>query len=241
MFYALGRLKDGVSVSDARNEMPLYLKGVADEYRIDLSNFRIVVTPLHDFIFGPARRILWLLMGAVVLVLLIACGNVAGLMFARGASRRHEMAVRAALGARRGVLIWQLLTEAALIACAGGLFGVVAAGAALKTVMTLSPADIPRLDDSGVNLTVVLFTVVTAFVATVTVGLLPALRVSRVSIVDDLKHGTPGSGHTTMKARRVLLAAQVGGRSCFCSRPACACAASRAWWLSTSASARRRS
>ena len=144
-------------------------------------------------------------------MLLIACGNVAGLMFARGASRRREMAVRAALGARRGVLIRQLLTEAALIACAGGLFGVVAAGAALKTLMTLSPADIPRLDDSGVNLTVVLFTVVTAFVATVTVGLLPALRVSRVSLVDDLKHGTPGSGHTTMKARRVLLAAQVAG------------------------------
>ena len=63
VFYALGRLKNGVSVSDARNEMPLYLKGVADEFRIDLSNFRIVVTPLHDFIFGPARRILWLLMG----------------------------------------------------------------------------------------------------------------------------------------------------------------------------------
>jgi predicted permease len=209
VFYALGRLKDGASISDARNEMPLYLKGVADEHRIDLSNFRIVVTPLLDFIFGPARQILWLLMSAVVLVLLIACGNVAGLTFARGASRRREMAVRAALGAGRGVLVRQLLAEAAVIAFAGGLLGVVSAGAALETLITLSPADIPRLHDTGVNFAVMLFAVVTAFMATVLVGLLPALRASRASLVDDLKTGT--TGQATTPARRVLIAVQVGG------------------------------
>ena len=210
VFYALGRLKNA-SISDARNEMPLYLKGVADENRIDLSNFRIVVTPLLDFIFGPARRILWLLMAAVVLVLLIACGNVAGLTFARAAARRRELAVRAALGAGRGVLIRQLLAEAALIACAGGLFGVVAAGAALKTLITLGPADIPRLYDSDLNFPVMLFALVTSFIATVLVGLLPALRASRASLVDDLKNGTTGAGRATTLARRVLVAVQVGG------------------------------
>ena len=150
-------------------------------------------------------------MAAVVLVLLIACGNVAGLTFARGASRRRELAVRAALGAGRGVLIRQLLAEAALIACAGGLFGVVAAGAALKTLITLGAADIPRLDGAGVNFPVMLFAVVTSFIATVLVGLLPALRATRASLVDDLKNGTTGAGRATTLARRVLVAVQVGG------------------------------
>ena len=152
VFYALGRLKPGVSVEDARREMPSYLKAVADQFRIDLSNFRIIVTPLLDFVFGPARQTLWLLMAAVALVLLIACGNVAGLVFARAASRRRELAVRAALGASRGVLVRQLLAESALIACAGGLLGVAGAAAVLETLVALSPADIPRLNDAGIDL-----------------------------------------------------------------------------------------
>ena len=211
VFYALGRLKHGATISDARNEMPLYLKGVADEHRIDLSNVRIVVTPLLDFIFGPARQILWLLMAAVVLVLLIACGNVAGLTFARGASRRREIAVRAALGASRGVLIRQLVAEAALISGAGGILGVAAAAATRETLVALSPADIPRLHDTAVNVTVLLFAVVTAFVATVVVGLLPALRASRAALVDDLKSGATRGGRATTRARRALVAVQVGG------------------------------
>ena len=214
VFYALGRLKPGVSVDDARREMPSYLKSVADQHRIDLTNFRIVVTPLLDFIFGPARQTLWLLMAAVVLVLLIACGNVAGLMFARGASRRREMAVRAALGAGRGVLVRQLLDESALIAGAGGLLGVAAAAAVLETLVALSPADIPRLTDTGINLAVVLFAFATALVATVLVGLVPALRASRVSLVDDMKHGTMGAGQASAGAAACLSRCRSPARSC---------------------------
>ena len=211
VFYALGRLKPGVSVDDARREMPSYLKSVADQYRIDLTNFRIVVTPLLDFVFGPARQTLWLLMAAVVLVLLIACGNVAGLVFARGASRRREIAVRAALGASRGVLVRQLLAESAFIACAGGLLGVAAAAAVLETLVALSPADIPRLDATGINLPVVLFAFATALVATVLVGLVPALRASRTSLVDDMKNGTMGAGQAAAPGRGLLVAVQVAG------------------------------
>ena len=211
VFYALGRLKPGVSVDDARREMPSYLKSVADQFRIDLTNFQIVVTPLVDFIFGPARQTLWLLMAAVVLVLLIACGNVAGLVFARGASRRREIAVRAALGASRGVLIRQLLAESALIACAGALLGVAGAAAVLEALVALSPADIPRLDDTGINLPVVLFAIATALVATVLVGLVPALRASRTSLVDDMKNGTMGAGQAAAPGRGALVAVQVAG------------------------------
>jgi predicted permease len=210
VFYALGRLKPGVSVDDARREMPLFVKAVADQYRVDLSSLRIVVTPLFDFIFGPARQTLWLLMAAVVLVLLIACGNVAGLVFARGASRRRELAVRAALGASRGTLVRQLLAESAVIAGAGSLLGVAAAAAVLETLVALSPADIPRLDAAGIDLPVVAFALAAALVATALVGLVPALRASRTSLVDDMKNGTMGAGQAN-SGRGLLVAVQVAG------------------------------
>ena len=211
VFYALGRLKPGVSVRDARREMPSYLKAVADQFHIDLSNFRIVVTPLQDFIFGPARRTLWLLMAAVLLVLLLACGNVAGLLFARGARRRREMAVRTALGASRGALVRQLLVESALIACCGAVLGVAGAAASLRTLLALSPADIPRLADTGVNLPVLLFSIATALAATVAVGLVPALRSSRVSLASDMKNGTMAAGQGAVPGGAMLVAVQVAG------------------------------
>ena len=211
VFYALGRLKPGVSVDDARREMPSYLKAVGDQFRVDVTNFRIVVTPLVDFIFGPARQTLWLLMAAVALVLLIACGNVAGLVFARAASRRRELAVRAALGASRGVLVRQLLAESALIASAGGLLGLAGAAAMLETLVALSPADIPRLNDAGIDWPVALFALATALVATSLVGLVPALRASRTSLVDDMKNGSMGGGQAASPARGVLVAVQVAG------------------------------
>lgn len=210
VFYALGRLKPGVSVEDARREMPLFVKAVADQHRVDLSYLRIVVTPLFDFIFGPARQTLWLLMAAVVLVLLIACGNVAGLVFARGVSRRRELAVRAALGASRGRLVRQLLAESAVIAGAGTLLGVAAAAAVLETLVALSPADIPRLDATGVDLPVVSFALVTALITTALVGLVPALRASRPSLVDDMKNGTAGARQANA-GRGLLVAVQVAG------------------------------
>ena len=211
VFYAMGRLKPGVSVDDARREMPSYVTSVGDQFRIDLSHVRIVVTPLLDFVFGPARQTLWLLMVAVLLVLVIACGNVAGLVFARGASRRREVAVRAALGASRGVLVRQLLAESALIAGAGALIGAAAAAAGLETLVALSPADIPRLDETGINLPVTLFVVAAALVATVLVGLVPALRTSRISLVDDMRNGTMGAGQAAAPGRGVLVAVQVAG------------------------------
>ena len=164
------------------------------------------MTPLLDHVFGRARAALTLLMGAVVVVLLIACGNVAGLLFARGAAGTREMAVRAALGASRGALVRQLLIESALIAGAGSTIGILAATAALDGLVGLSPADIPRLDSAAIDGPVLAFAIACALATTLAVGLAPALRLSRPSLVDDIKGGVTG-----VAAQRPAVSSPAGG------------------------------
>lgn len=213
VFYGVGRLKPDADLAAARDESTALVKAEGERRQVDLSNQRIQLTPLLDHVFGRARSALVFLMAAVVMVLLIACGNVAGLLFARGASRAREMAVRAALGASRGALTRQMLIESALIAAAGSATGVLAATLALNTLVGLSPADIPRLDSSSIDATVLSFAIACAVIATLAVGLGPALRLSRPTVVEDLKGGSTGvvprSG--TTGARRWLIGMQVAG------------------------------
>jgi putative ABC transport system permease protein len=215
VFYGVGRLAAAATPATTRAETVLLLKAVSDELKIDLAGMgiEVVVTPLLMQIFGPARHALLVLMGAVTLVLLIACINVAGLLFARGASRAREMAVRAALGASRRVLMRQLLMESALLVVCGTVFGVSIAALSLRTLVALSPADIPRLDAAVLDSRVLVLSVFVAAVTTLVVGLAPAAHVSRTSLVSDLK----GSGTGVVargargRARRVLIGAQVAG------------------------------
>jgi putative ABC transport system permease protein len=213
VFYGVGRLKRGATLGQAREEGARFLKAEGEKYAIDLSTQRVQLTPLLDHVFGRARYALTLLMAAVVMVLLIACGNVAGLVLARGAARAREMAVRAALGASRGALVRQLLIESGLIAAAGSSAGLLAATIVLGTLVGLSPADIPRLDSASIDAPVLLFAIACAVLTTLVVGVAPALRLSHPSVMDDIKGGATGiaSRSSGAPARRWLMGLQVAG------------------------------
>lgn len=213
LFYGIGRLNPVATAGSARAETVPFLNGIAQEHAIDLTGVQIVMTPLLDHIFGPARHALLVLMGAVTVVWLIGCTNVAGLLFARGASQAREMAVRAALGASRWVLVRQLLTESALLAACGTVAGVSVAALAIKTLVGLSPADIPRLDATALDGHALLFSIVIAAATTLLVGLAPAARISRASVMTDLKGSATGVAGRGVQARtrRTLVASQVGG------------------------------
>ena len=172
----------------------------------------IGMTPLADHIFGPARRGLMVLMGAVVVVLLVACVNVAGLLLARGATRVRETAVRTALGASRLALIRPLLVEASLLAIAGALLGISVAAMTLDALVALSPADIPRLDAVALDGTVLTFALGLTAATTLVLGLAPVYRFRDHSVADSLRGTSTGiaTRSGSVRSRGVLVALQAG-------------------------------
>jgi putative ABC transport system permease protein len=183
------RLKTGVSIGEAQAEMDGIAQQLAQQYPKDNAGFSVSVTSLQDAQVGDVRPALLVFLGAVGLVLLIACANVANLLLARAATRRKEFAIRAALGASRMSLIRQVLTEAVVLAFVGGAIAVLLAFWIIDLFVAVSPSYIPRLDHVKLDGTVVAFALSLSLLTGVLFGLAPALGSSRVNLVEGLKEG----------------------------------------------------
>ncbi|HLK21044.1 MAG TPA: ABC transporter permease, partial [Bryobacteraceae bacterium] len=207
----IGRLKPGVSITQAQAEMSA-LEAHLDPviHKDPWKGWIALVKPFIETAVGPVRPLLRLLFGAVVLVLLIACSNVANLLLARAAGRVHEMGLRSALGAERVRLIRQMLTEAVLLAAGGGLLGVLLAYFGVRAVLNWHPFDIPRLDETSLDPRVLLFTAGISLATGLGFGLLPALAASRTNLMSLLKQGgNKGIAGTSNRSRNALIVTQV--------------------------------
>jgi len=197
----VARLKPGVSPENAAAEMrTIAARRAADDPQHNL-NFSAEVLPLREQFYGTVRRPLWLLLGAVGFVLLIACANVASLLLSLATSREKEIALRAALGARRSRIIRQLLTESLLLAGVGSVLGLGFAWLGIKGLIMISPRDLVNLHSVGLNMPVMLWTLLIALITGVLFGLTPALHITRLNLNDSLKEGGKGEGGQTSNRR----------------------------------------
>jgi putative ABC transport system permease protein len=194
MLFAWGRLKPGVTVEQARTEMKGIAARLEKEYPATNARASVVVTPLLENLVGKYRSNLALLLGAVGLVLLIACANLGNLFAARGAARAREFAIRAAVGASRGQIIRQLLTESFVIAVVGGVLGFFIAVWVRDALIALAPTGVARFQQISFDLPVLGFAFGIATLTTVLFGLWPAWQTSRADVQLALKAGSQGSG-----------------------------------------------
>lgn len=207
------RLKPGVTVAQAQADMDLIAAQMKRQYPENYpanGGLTLSVVSLLEQVVGGIRRALYVLLGAVAFVLLIACANVANLLLARAAVRQKEMAIRSAVGASRWRIIKQLLTESVVLAMIGGLLGLGLAFAAVKALRVFGSANIPRLPEIGVDGRVLAFTFFVSLLTGIVFGLVPALKASRVDLNETLKDGGRSSGGgSNHRTRNLLVVAEV--------------------------------
>jgi putative ABC transport system permease protein len=205
----VARLKADVELARAQSEMDAISRQLAREFPKTDSRWGAVIIPLQEQIVGDSRTMLVMLLGAVGLVLLIACANVANLLFVRALSRRKEIAIRSALGAGRGRVFQQLLIEALLLAAAGGAFGLLLAYGTLTSASKLLASQVPRAEEISIDARVLLFAVGVSILTGMLAGTLPAVRAGRSDLNDALKEGGRGDGAIGVGTRRLLIVCEV--------------------------------
>jgi putative ABC transport system permease protein len=208
---AVARLKPGVTADQADREMLGLTTRLGTENVATNGGWTVRIAPLDREIAGIFRPALFALFGAAGLLLLIACLNVANLLLARATARQREVAIRAAIGASRGRLVRQLLTESLVLATLGAVLGFAVAVVSVKGLLAWTPVDIPRVDNVQVDLTMLLFATVLAVVTALGFGLAPALLISRAQLQDALREGTKSAsaGGRSLSMRNTLVVAEV--------------------------------
>ncbi|MGH9736234.1 MAG: ADOP family duplicated permease [Candidatus Acidiferrales bacterium] len=207
--HGIARLKPGVTLDQARADMARVTGELAKTYPEADEDMGAALTPMKETMVGRVRDFLLLLLGAVGLVLLIACVNVANLLLARGRVRAREVAVRSALGAGIGRLVRQMLTESMLLAGIGGALGVAIAAAGTRAALAALPATLPRASEVGIDARVLWFSALITVCAGIFFGLLPAIQIARRGSYETLKQGIRGGGGSRNRAQGALVTVQM--------------------------------
>jgi predicted permease len=204
----IGRLKPGVSIAQAQAEVRTIAARLTGEHP-ERNSFGGFVSPLADRVSGRIRSAVWVLAGAVGVVMLIVCANLSNLLLARTAARQKEMAIRSALGAGRRHLVVQMLTEAVMLSCSGAVLGLAVAVAGTRALAHLDAVSVPLLAGVRVDVTALVFTVALALATGIVFGLAPALYVPETSLHDALRDAARGSTGRRTWVRNALVVAEV--------------------------------
>ncbi|HEX4378489.1 MAG TPA: ABC transporter permease, partial [Candidatus Acidoferrum sp.] len=210
-YRVVGKLKDGVELPEAQTQMTAIGARLEAQYPDSNKTKGVAVTRLRDFLVSDYRLTLLVMLAAVGVVLLIACANLANMLLARAVGRMREIAIRAALGAGRGRIVRQLVTESVVLALVAALVGVIVAYWSVKTMVALAPQDVPRLSEAGIDGGVLLFALAISLVASLVFGLAPALQVLRVDLNSALKQSVRRAGGGTLadRLRQGLVIAEI--------------------------------
>lgn len=197
----VGRLKPGVTVAQARAELTLIADQLAKQYPDPQKGWGIFLMPMQDYLVRDVKPVLYTLLGAVGCVLLIACANLANLLLARATARHREISIRAALGAGRGRLVRQLLTESVVLAMCGGVTGILLARWGLDALLSLAPTSLPRITEIHLDSGVLVFSLALSVMTGLAFGIAPALLAARTDMNEALKQGTRGSTEGGIRGR----------------------------------------
>jgi predicted permease len=205
----IGRLRPGVTLAQAQAELSALEKRLDAVHPDGWANLQALLVPFLETAIGPVRPLLRLLVGAVCMILLMACGNLASLLMARAANRVHELGVRTALGAVPARLVRLMLTESLILSFAGGILAISLSYAVLKAVVRLNPGHIPRFEEARLDARVLLFALFASVVTGLFSGILPAASAARVSVCQMLRQGGRGLAVPSLRIRNALVVLQI--------------------------------